>query len=235
MSVIADNLKRVTEKIATVAIEAGRQASDITLVAVSKFHPLGVIEQAAALGQVDFGENYAQELWTKANALREMPVHWHMIGHLQRNKVERIVSIATLIHSVDSVRLLDALETAGRKRNVPVPVLLEVNVSRELNKSGFAPEVLPTLGEYLVTLRNVRVEGLMTLAAYTSNSATSRAAFAELSRSRDRLQRELGRHFPLPHLSMGMSNDFEIAIKEGATIVRIGTAIFGTRNGARTN
>src|SRR5688572_18700071 len=122
MSVIADNLKRVTEKIATVALEAGRQASDITLVAVSKFHPLEVIEQAVALGQVDFGENYAQELWAKANALREMPVHWHMIGHLQRNKVERIVSMATLIHSVDSIRLLDALETAGRKRKIPVPV-----------------------------------------------------------------------------------------------------------------
>ena len=233
MSPIADNLKRVTEKIVTAAHQAGRQASDITLVAVSKFHSLEVIEQAAAQGQVDFGENYAQELWAKASALREKPVRWHMIGHLQRNKVERIIPITTLIHSVDSIRLLDALDAAGRKRNISVPVLLEVNVSRESNKSGFAPEAMSTLGEYLLTLRNVRLEGLMTLAAYTAKPATSRAAFEELSKLRDRLQRELA--IPLPHLSMGMSNDFEIAIKEGATIVRIGTAIFGTREGGRTN
>jgi pyridoxal phosphate enzyme (YggS family) len=228
MSVIQDNLKRTMERIATVAQQAGREASDITLVAVSKFQPLTAIEQAAAFGQLDFGENYPQELWTKASALREPPVRWHMIGHLQRNKVNRVLPIATLIHSVDSVRLLDALETTSQKQDIVVPVLIEVNVSREPNKSGFAPEALQTLGKHLLTLRNVRVEGLMTMAAYDDNVARCGATFAELHKLSERLRHEWG--LSLPHLSMGMSNDFEIAIKEGATIVRVGTAIFGARN-----
>jgi len=227
--VIGDNLRRVKERIATAAEQSGRQLSDITLVAVSKFHPPASVEAAIAAGQLDFGESYPQELWAKAGGIQVPSVRWHQIGNLQRNKIDRTIPIATLIHSVNSVRLLDAIDRAGRKRGAVVPVLVEVNVSREANKLGFAAEVTPMLVKHLRNLEGVKVEGLMTLAAYDAKPSECGATFRELWKLRERLRAEWGSDLMLPHLSMGMSNDFEIAIKEGATIVRIGSAIFGVR------
>jgi len=178
-----------------------------------------------ALGVHDLGESRPQELWRKA-AVVPPPIRWHLIGHLQRNKVERTLLVVDCIHSVDSVRLLHALEVieAADDRKKPLPVLLEVNASREASKHGFAPEEIPGLAARLVQLRHVRVEGLMTMAAYEEDPQRTRPTFAALRGLRDRLAADLGR--PLPHLSMGMSNDFEIAIEEGATLVRLGTVLF---------
>lgn len=230
MTAIADNLRSIRERIARAAEGAGRSPSEVTLLAVSKFHPPAAVEQAAAAGQLEFGENYPQELCAKAEAVCLPSIRWHLIGHLQRNKVERALRHADLIHSVDSLRLLEALEAASRRRAASAHVLLEVNASREPNKTGFALEEVPELGERLRSLPHVRVEGLMAMASYTADPGSARATFAEVRELRDRLRREWGEAFPLPHLSMGMSNDYEVAIEEGATIVRVGTAIFGPRD-----
>ena len=177
---------------------------------------------AYELGLLDLGESKPQELWKKAAAVPE--ARWHLIGHLQRNKIDRTVPLAALVHSVDSLRLLEALDAFGRKRGSPAPVRLEVNCSREESKGGFRPEELPALSDKLVSLNGANVRGLMTMASFSDNPEQSRPAFAELRELRDRLRTATG--LPLPHLSMGMSNDFEVAVEEGATQVRIGTTLF---------
>ncbi|HZU37918.1 MAG TPA: YggS family pyridoxal phosphate-dependent enzyme, partial [Gemmataceae bacterium] len=148
---------------------------------------------------------------------------WHLIGHLQRNKIARTLPLVRLIHSVDSLRLLEALDGAASDR---VLALLEVNASREASKHGFAPEELPALAPRLAALGHVHIQGLMTMAAYEEDPERSRPTFTLLRELRDRLKRELGPGHPLEHLSMGMTNDFEVAVEEGATLVRIGTALF---------
>jgi pyridoxal phosphate enzyme (YggS family) len=158
-------------------------------------------------------------LWRKA-AVVPPPVRWHLIGHLQRNKIERTLPVVARIHSVDSLRLLDALEAAGQT----LPALLEVNASREASKHGFAPEEVEPLAASLAGLRHVRIDGMMTMAAYEDDPERARPTFAALRRLRDRLAAALGR--PLPELSMGMSHDFEVAVEEGATMVRLGTVLF---------
>jgi pyridoxal phosphate enzyme (YggS family) len=174
------------------------------------------------LGVQDLGENRPQELWRKA-ALMPSTLRWHLIGHLQRNKIERTLPLVQLIHSADSLRLLEALEAAGPAE---VPVLLEVNASRETSKHGFAPEELPALAGRLAALTHVRIHGLMTMAAYEEDPERCRPTFVLIRELRDRLRTEMGPSHPLEHLSMGMSNDFEVAVEEGATLVRIGTALF---------
>ncbi len=157
-------------------------------------------------------------------------VRWHLIGHLQRNKIERTLTLVERIHSVDSVRLLMALEDACRSSARTLPVLLEVNASGEASKHGFAPDEVLGLMPALAALQHVRVEGLMTMAAYEGDAERTRPTFVALRALRDRLAAALGR--PLPHLSMGMSNDFDIAVEEGATLVRLGTVLFeGTTGG----
>jgi pyridoxal phosphate enzyme (YggS family) len=161
-------------------------------------------------------------LWKKAEAVPD--ARWHLIGHLQRNKIDRTLPLVTCVHSVDSERLLEALDAFGRKREVPVPVLLEVNCSREESKGGFPPEAVPALSEKLSSLQGVAVRGLMTMAAYSDDPEAARPTFAELRKLRDDLATRSG--LALPDLSMGMSGDFEPAIEEGATFVRIGTTLF---------
>jgi pyridoxal phosphate enzyme (YggS family) len=151
-------------------------------------------------------------------------VRWHLVGHLQRNKIERTLPLVHLIHSVDSWRLLDALNEEAGKGEMTADVLLEVNVSREANKHGFAPEEIPELASRLAGLRHVQIRGLMTMAALEDEPEHCRPTFTALRLLRDRLQQQCDR--PIEHLSMGMSNDFEVAIEEGATLVRIGTALF---------
>src|SRR5262245_25708622 len=221
-TILAERLASVRSRITDACRRAGRDATGVTLVAVTKTVSTDVAALAAELGASDLGESRPQELWKKAAAVP--PARWHLVGHLQRNKIDRTVPLVTLIHSVDSDRLLDALAAFGVNRGAPVPVLLEVNCSREAAKGGFPVGAVPALSDKLVSLSGVSVRGLMTMAAHSDNPEDARPAFAELRRSRDDLRARTG--LELPHLSMGMSGDFEVAVEEGATLVRIGTTLF---------
>ena len=212
---VQDRIQRACER-------AGRNRADVTLVAVTKTVGEAVAARLPGLGVSDLGESRPQELWKKAAAIPD--VRWHLIGHLQRNKIDRTVPLVCLIHSVDSVRVLEALHQFGLKCGSAVPVLLEVNCSREAAKGGLAVEELPAVCESAMSLPGVRVEGLMTMAAYSDDPTACRPSFAELRTLREQMRPRTG--LPLPHLSMGMSNDFEVAVEEGATFVRIGSTLF---------
>jgi len=206
------NLAAVEERIGKACARAGRRRAEVTLVAVTKTVDVEAASLLPELGVFDLGENRPQELWRKADALpRE--IRWHLIGHLQRNKIDRTLALVQLVHAVDSVRLLHALEAEATAQQREVAVLLEVNASGEASKQGFAPAELPSLSE----LKHVKARGLMTMAALQEPEAC-RPTFVRLRELRDQLG--------LEHLSMGMSNDFEIAIEEGATFIRLGTALF---------
>ncbi len=219
---LRERLLSVQDRIARACARAGRHPSDIVLVAVTK----KVVPELAALlpelGILDLGENRPQELWRKATLLPPT-VRWHLIGHLQRNKIEKTLPLVSVVHAVDSVRLLEALEAEATKNARPVDVLLEVNVSGEQSKQGLEEKDLAALTESIASLRNVRVQGLMTMAPLTEPEKC-RPVFARLRALRDDLQTQLGRD--LPELSMGMSNDFEVAVEEGATMVRLGTILW---------
>lgn len=209
-AILTDRIADVRRRIAAACASVGRDRADVTLIAVTKTVSIRVAALLPELGVPDLGENRPQELWKKAAAIPA--ANWHLIGHLQRNKIDRTVPLVALLHSVDSERLLDALSAFGDKSGRRIPVLLEVNCSREPAKGGFAPAELPAFDRF----PGVEVRGLMTMAAYSDDPETARPAFAELRALRG----------PLPILSMGMSNDFEVAIQEGATHVRVGTALF---------
>jgi pyridoxal phosphate enzyme (YggS family) len=213
-----DRLQQIEARIAAACQRAGRRRADVTLVAVTKTVDERVARLLAEMGVVDLGENRPQELWRKAEALKDLPIRWHMIGSLQRNKVERTLPLCRLIHAVDSERLLAEIDKLAGKRGGTAKVLLEVNASREANKHGFAPEqvaeVIASAGRY----GNLTIDGLMTMAAYTPDPEQSRPTFAEVRALRDAAR--------LAHLSRGMSNDFEVAIEEGATFLRLGTVLF---------
>jgi PLP dependent protein len=221
-SVLSDRVASVRGRIADACRRAGRDPGGVTLVAVTKTVSPHIAAIAAELGLHDLGESRPQELWKKAAAVPG--VRWHLIGHLQRNKLDRTVPLVTLLHSVDSERLLAALDAFGRARGAPVPVLLEVNVSGEASKGGFAPADVPTALDAARALPGVDVRGLMTMAAYSEDPEATRPTFATLRGLREALRARTGA--ALPELSMGMSNDFEIAVEEGATLVRIGTTLF---------
>lgn len=222
LATLSIRLIGVRDRIAVACQKSKRNPDEVTLIAVTKTVSSRVVAAMHELGVNDFGENRPQELWKKAAALPM--ARWHLIGHLQRNKIDKTVQLAVLNHSVDSERLLHALHEFGAKTGKPCPILLEFNCSREEAKGGFNPGQLTSLGDLLPTLSSVHVEGLMTMAAYHDDPEHSRPAFAELRSLCDRLRVQTG--IPLPMLSMGMSNDFEIAIEEGATHVRIGTTLF---------
>ncbi len=196
----------------------------MTLVAVTKTVSADIAACLPELGIRDLGESRPQELERKA-AFLDVGVNWHMIGHLQRNKAEKVLPLACLTHSVDSVRLLQELDRAAAKQGRTCAVLLEVNVSGEQSKQGFIDTDVPRLVPALTELRHVHVRGLMTMAPFAQPEA-ARPTFARLRQLRDNMQRELEPPHILEHLSMGMSNDFEIAIEEGATFVRLGTVLF---------
>ncbi|MFO0849511.1 MAG: YggS family pyridoxal phosphate-dependent enzyme [Gemmataceae bacterium] len=221
-AVLADRVAGVRGRIADACRRAGRDPADVTLVAVTKTVSARVAGLLPGLGVTDLGESRPQSLWAKSEAVPG--ARWHLIGHLQRNKLDRTIPLVAQVHSADSLRLLEALDAFGRKRSQPVPVLLEVNSSREPAKGGLAPEEVPAVGERLASLAGVRADGLMTMAAFHDDPQACRPTFAELRSLRDRLRAATG--LPLPHLSMGMSNDFEVAVEEGATLVRVGTTLF---------
>lgn len=218
------NVEEVKRRIAEAAARAGRLPADITLVAVSK--TVGA-ETVAALIEMDvqhIGENRVPDAAAKkdicANATR---ARWHMIGHLQRNKVKEALSVFDFFHSIDSLRLAREI---SKRAIEPVPILLEVNVSGEESKYGFSSESLAREIAELTALENLRIEGLMTMAPFTDDMSVCRACFRKLRELAERLRGESPETLVLPHLSMGMTNDFEVAVEEGATLVRIGSALF---------
>jgi pyridoxal phosphate enzyme (YggS family) len=227
MNSIAQNLEDVRRSIAAAAQKAGRDPAAVKLVAVSKTVDLARLKEAWDAGQQIFGENYLQEARGKIAALGPGPT-WHFIGHLQTNKAKAAVELFHLIHSVDRLHLAQALEKAAAGRQKVQEILLQVNLAGEASKSGAPPEAVPELLGEIARLPHLRVVGLMTMPPWFDDPEAVRPHFRGLRELRDRLlPLNLG---PLPELSMGMSGDFEAAIEEGATLVRIGTAIFGRRS-----
>jgi pyridoxal phosphate enzyme (YggS family) len=225
MNVLASRLQAVEDRLHAACRRSGRPRADVTLIAVTKTVTPAIAAELHRLGPVHLGESRPQELWRKAAELPSS-VRWHLIGHLQRNKIERTLPLVEMIHSVDSLRLLSALEEEAARQERSVSVLLEVNASGESAKHGFAPEEVPKLIGPIKALRRVRVCGLMTMAAYADDPQQCRPTFAALRTLRDRLRGELPPPHALDQLSMGMSNDFEVAVEEGATLVRLGTVLF---------
>jgi pyridoxal phosphate enzyme (YggS family) len=223
-ALIAERLHQVEARISAACIRAGRSRSEVLMVAVTKSVPLEVAALLPELGIVDLAENRPQAFWERAAALPK--ARWHFIGHLQRNKIERTIPFVHLLHSVDSLRLLQSLETEAAKRNQTLNVLLEINASREANKQGFAPDDLAKLSPEVAKLKHVVIRGLMAMAAATDNPEETRPTFALARQCRDTLRSVLAPPHDLVNLSMGMSNDFEVAIEEGATLVRLGSVIF---------
>lgn len=225
---LQENLERVRANVAAAAEKAGRDPRSVRLLAVSKTFPLSDILEAHEAGQLEFGENRVQELETKVpNGTSD--IIWHLIGHLQSNKAEKAVELAEYIHSVDSVKLLNKINTAAAKRGKIQKILLEVNVSGEESKFGLSGwDALRETAEHALGLANIQLSGLMTMAPLDADDAVLHSTFGGLREFRDRLEREFS--ITLPELSMGMSHDYPVAIAEGATIVRVGTAIFGGRN-----
>ena len=226
---IAANFDRVRLRIATACAEAGRAVSEVTLVAVSKTKPVEAIREAISVGQRVFGENYVQEAVAKGGLLGGS---WepHLIGPLQRNKAKAAVGLFSLIHSVDRVELAVEIDKIAAARGIVQEVLIQVNVSGEASKAGIAPDLLLPLLDQLGELPGLRLRGLMCIGRFLPEgiqSAERRAEFGALRALRDRASAHLGS--PLPHLSMGMSDDFALAIAEGATLVRVGSALFGER------
>jgi pyridoxal phosphate enzyme (YggS family) len=226
MSQIAENLEFIRQRITAAAERNGRSAKEVKLVAVSKTYPPEVIREAVEAGQQCFGENRVQDALPKIDALPP-DLEWHLIGHLQTNKVRKVIGRFALFHGVDNTALALQMNRIAGEFGVTASILLEVNVSGEESKFGFTPSALPTALEELLPLPHLRVEGLMTMAPFSENPDSARPVFAELRKLRDALS-AASRH-PLKELSMGMSGDFEQGIAEGATIVRIGSAIFGSR------
>ena len=225
---VAEQLKEVEERIQKACDRAGRARSDVQLIAVSKTKPVPVVMEAYTEGIRVFGENKVQELTEK---YEQMPkdIHWHMIGHLQRNKVKYIVDKVDMIHSVDSLRLAEEIEKEAEKKNCIVNALIEVNVAEEESKFGVQEsDVLPLI-EQLSSFKHLKLQGLMTIAPNVENPEENRAYFARLRKLLVDIREKNIDNINMSVLSMGMTNDYEVAIEEGATMVRVGTGIFGAR------
>lgn len=223
---IIERVAAVRERIAGAVARRGRDAGAVTLVAVSKGHGVEVVRAGAAACIRDFGENYVQELVGKAAALGQTECQWHFIGHLQRNKVKAVLPYISWIHSLDSLALADAVE---RRAATPLQCLIEVNVGGEGSKSGVPPDAVRALVEQLRPHRMIQLRGLMCIPPASATPEASRPYFRRLASLLHALNAEAAYPTPLTELSMGMSDDFEVAIEEGATMVRIGTALFGPR------
>ncbi len=219
---IGASLERVRERIARAAERAGRRAGDVLLIGVSKTVEVERIQQAVAAGVPALGENRVQEAKEKVAALGR-PVPWHLIGHLQTNKVRDALDLFDLVHSLDRLDLAHELDKRARQRGRPIAALVQVNVGDEANKGGFEVDAVPAALDAIAKLDHINVRGLMTIPPIAERAEDARGWFRALA--------QLGKHAGLAELSMGMSADFEVAIEEGATMVRVGTAIFGPRSG----
>ena len=227
MTQLKGNLDGVRRRIDSAGRRAGREPADVTLVAVSKTWPADVVAEVVDAGATDLGENRAQELAQKAPLFASREVRWHFIGHLQTNKVRVVVGPAAVIHSVDRYGLAEAISRRAVALGIQQDVLIEVNVSGEASKSGIEPSRCLSFAAEVATLESLNVRGLMTMAPFADDPESSRPHFNDLRELRDRLVRELP---TATDLSMGMTRDFEVAVEEGATIVRVGEAIFGRRS-----
>lgn len=226
---IAENLAAVEENIRAACERAGRSREDVTLISVSKTKPVEMIEEAYRLGKREFGENKAQEMKEKFEVLPG-DIRWHFIGHLQTNKVKYVVGRACLIHSVDSLRLAEAIEKESGKRNVISQILVEVNVAGEESKFGLKSEETVALVQQIARLPHVHIQGLMTIAPYVENPEENRGIFRKLRELSVDIGDKNIDNVSMGVLSMGMTGDYQVAIEEGATYVRVGTGIFGERN-----
>ena len=226
---LRENLQEVEERIQEACRRAGRDRSEVTLVAVSKTKPVSMLKEAYDLGVRVFGENKVQEIREKYEALPK-DIEWHMIGHLQTNKVKYIADKVSLIHSVDSLRLAETIEKEAVKHNRIVDILLEVNVAEEESKFGIKTSEVLALAENVVHLPHIRLRGLMTIAPFVENPEKNRAIFANLHELYVDIKDKNIDNGTVSILSMGMTNDYEVAIEEGATMVRVGTGIFGARD-----
>ena len=225
---IKENLNIVRKNIEAACAACGRETGEVKLIAVSKTKPLSMLEEAYTDGCRDFGENKVQELVDKYEAMPK-DIRWHMIGHLQRNKVKYIVDKVFMIHSVDSLRLAQEIEKEAAKKDVSVNILVEVNVAEEESKFGTTASETVSLVEEIAKLPHIRIKGLMTIAPYVEDSEENRRYFAKLKQIYvDIIHKNIDNVF-MEELSMGMTGDYEVAITEGATYVRVGTGIFGER------
>lgn len=228
MASIRENLSQIQDRIAVAATRAGRDPHSICLVAVSKTKPVSLILEAIDAGVTDIGENRVQEAQSKHPQI-DRPVKWHLVGHLQRNKVKQALQIFDLIHSVDSLRLLTEIDRRAAEMNRQTEVLIQVNTSAEPSKYGLEPDQTLDFIESALAYPHVRVKGLMTIGAFLPDPEAVRPMFVSLRCLQEKI---LAQQFPkveMDYLSMGMTNDFEVAIEEGANLIRVGTAIFGER------
>jgi pyridoxal phosphate enzyme (YggS family) len=222
---LADNLASVRQRIADACRRSSQPVEAVTLVAVTKTVSVEVAQTLVELGQLDLGESRPQVLWQKAASVSG-PVRWHLVGHLQTNKIRRTVPLVSMIHSIDRLELAEAVSQEAERIGTRVPVTLEINVTGEMTKHGFTPAELAAGYPRLCRLEGLQIIGLMTMARYEDDAEACRPTFVVLRNLRDRLTTEFAPYRRLPVLSMGMSRDFEVAIEEGATHVRVGTALF---------
>ncbi len=226
---LKDNLKQVEENIAQACKRAGRERSEVTLIAVSKTKPVEMLQEIYDEGIRDFGENKVQEICEKYGQLPE-DITWHMIGHLQRNKVKQVIDKASLIHSVDSYRLAQEISIQAQKKNICMPILIEVNIAQEESKFGISAEETIQLVEEIAALPNLSIKGLMTIAPAVTDPEENRPYFQQIKQLSVDIKNKNIDNVSMDILSMGMTGDYAVAIEEGATMVRVGTGIFGARN-----
>ena len=226
---IKENISEIQQRIAAACQRCGRDPKDVTLIAVSKTKPAEAVREAILCGMADFGENKVQEMCDKMEVIHA-PVRWHLIGHLQTNKVKYIVDKAYLIHSVDSLHLAEKIQEEAQKKQTDVNILIQVNVANEATKFGLSAEEAPEIIRSISKLPNIHIQGLMTIAPFSETGEENRQFFRKLKQLSVDIAAKNIDNVTMSVLSMGMSHDFETAIEEGATHVRIGTSIFGERN-----
>lgn len=225
---VAENYREVEARVAAACKRSGRKREDVTLIAVSKTKPVEMIRELMAIGVKDFGENKPQELKTKTEEITE-PLRWHLIGNLQTNKVKYVVGRACLIHSVSSLHLAEALQKEAAKKDLVCRVLVEVNIAGEETKSGVSPEEAAGLARQIAAFPNLQICGLMAIAPPVESPEENRGYFRSMRLLKEKIAAMEMDRVSMDELSMGMTGDFEVAIEEGATLVRVGTAIFGSR------
>ena len=226
---IRENLEKVQNNILTACTKANRSANDVTLIAVSKTKPVELLQEAYDAGVRDFGENKVQEIMDKYDKLPS-DIRWHMIGHLQRNKVKYIIDKVVLIHSVDSLRLAEEISKQAQKHNLTMPILIELNIGAEDTKFGTSLEEAIALVKEISLLPNIQIKGLMTVAPFVDDAEENRHYFNAMKHLSVDIMKENIDNVCMDILSMGMTGDYEVAVEEGATMVRVGTGIFGPRN-----
>ena len=226
---VAENIKNIRERINRACFRCGRKPEEVTLVAVTKTFGSDMMKEAVDAGQLDFGENYVQELNEKRDELRNLNVRWHFIGHLQTNKVKYIAEYVHLVQTVDNVRVAEEIQKRAQMHGRIIDILVEVHTTTEETKSGVSPEKTLDLVKQISPFKNVRMQGLMTMGPFSDDPNDSRPSFQQLVHVQKRIGQEGIPGVSAKQLSMGMTHDFEVGIEEGATIVRLGTAIFGKR------